>query len=97
MSDFDKEIIIHDYICETLSYQREGTDDSDTYNITGAYSLITGFANCQGYTDAFYAHYMADKFVIGKREAQQTAHTWNVVNIDGNGLMLMCILTIHIC
>ncbi|NLV34381.1 MAG: hypothetical protein GXY21_07605, partial [Clostridiaceae bacterium] len=24
MSDFDKEIIIHDYICETLSYQREG-------------------------------------------------------------------------
>ncbi|HQM95752.1 MAG TPA: transglutaminase domain-containing protein [Clostridia bacterium] len=85
MSDFDKEIIIHDYICETLSYQREGTDDSDTYNITGAYSLITGFANCQGYTDAFYmlTNMAGIKCHKVSGEAQQTAHTWNVVNIDG--------------
>ncbi|HPJ77017.1 MAG TPA: hypothetical protein PLS36_09280, partial [Clostridia bacterium] len=49
MSDFDKELVIHDYICNALVYQKEGIDTVDSYNITGAYALITGFANCQGY------------------------------------------------
>lgn len=84
MSDFDKEMIIHDFICETLNYQKEGKDEADTHNITGAYSLITGFANCQGYTDAFYmlsnmAGLKCQK-VCG--EAQGVAHTWNTICID---------------
>ncbi len=84
VNDFDKEIIIHDYICETLSYQKEGMDDIETYNITGAYSLITKSANCQGYTDAFYmlSNMAGLKCQKVSGEAQQTAHTWNIINID---------------
>nr|HPJ76736.1 hypothetical protein [Clostridia bacterium] len=53
-------------------------------NITGAYALITGFANCQGYTDAFYmltkmAGLECEK-VSG--ESQGIAHTWNVIKIE---------------
>lgn len=85
MSDYDKEIIIHDYICETLGYQKEADNDADKYNITGAYCLTTGFANCQGYTDAFYmlTNMAGIRCQKVSGEAQGTAHTWNVVNIDG--------------
>lgn len=84
MSDFDKELVIHDYICNALVYQKEGADTADSYNITGAYALITGFANCQGYTDAFYmltkmAGLECEK-VSG--ESQGIAHTWNVIKIE---------------
>lgn len=86
MSDFDKELIIHDYICNTLAYQKYGTDSNDEYNITGSYSLITGRANCQGYTDAFYmlANMTGLKCEKVAGEAEGIAHTWNIVEIEDN-------------
>lgn len=85
MSDFEKELIIHDYIIDRLEYSNEALGQDDEDNITGAYSLITGLANCQGYTDAFYmlSNMVGLKSFKVNGEVDGEAHTWNIVEIDG--------------
>jgi hypothetical protein len=84
MSDYEKEVAVHNYICSTLVYQDKGENDLESYSITSAYGLLNGRANCQGYTDAFYMFMNMLGIDCEKvsGSAEGAAHAWNVVEID---------------
>ncbi|MCR4595014.1 MAG: hypothetical protein K5761_08165 [Clostridiales bacterium] len=82
---FEKELFIHDYICNIAEY------DQSTYDTIGdtAYSaLINGKCICEGYCRAFKIlldgcginNYMVTG--IGKTSEGEEGHMWNVVTID---------------
>ena len=84
MSDYEKVLVIHDYIVNNTSYAQVFNEENlKAHTMFGV--LIDGQAVCQGYTDAF--HYMANKAgvrtinVEGKADGQ--SHAWNMVDIDG--------------
>ena len=55
---FELEVLLHDMLCETITYYDGNRDFTDANNIprnlTVIGALLDGKANCQGYTDAFY-------------------------------------------
>jgi transglutaminase/protease-like cytokinesis protein 3 len=93
MSDYDKELALHDYLVNNCQYDQrviDGTipDNSDnTYNAYGA--LINGSAVCQGYADAMYR--LLKGVGIESMSVSGTAtngvetenHAWNIVKIGG--------------
>ncbi len=86
MSDFDKELCIHDYIVKNCVY------DCDKYGAGLAYTcLFSGYASCEGYSKAM--KYLLEKAgiesltVLGDAENLQgntESHMWNLVKIDGD-------------
>ncbi len=87
MSDYEKEITIHDYIVEHVTYDLTANPDPAVYTIYGA--LINQKAVCHGYAESF--HYMAylagleNEVVRGDAIQNGTliGHAWNVVQIEG--------------
>lgn len=55
---FELEVLLHDMLCERITYydgNRNFSDPNDIpRNLTVIGALLDGKANCQGYTDAFY-------------------------------------------
>lgn len=97
MSELEKELVIHKYMCEHISYDGEALENAkmnqmkkadkvyrDSFTAYGA--LINGKAVCAGYAGAFKL--LADKagleniIVTGSLEGG-LSHEWNKVNIDG--------------
>jgi transglutaminase/protease-like cytokinesis protein 3 len=93
MSDYDKELALHDYLVNNCQYDQrviDGTipdNSDDTYNAYGA--LINGSAVCQGYADAMYR--LLKGVGIESMSVSGTAtngvetenHAWNIVKIGG--------------
>ena len=86
-SDFEKELYIHDYICENTVYDSFAADSLENapQNTLSSYgALVEGKAICEGYSKAF--KYLCDKagipcsLVLGKYE--DTPHMWNIVFLD---------------
>jgi len=85
MSDFEKELYIHDRIIENCSYKHEGAlDESTAYG-----ALVKGKAACEGYAKA--AKLLLDMcsveayVIVGQSknpEGKYEGHMWDVVKIN---------------
>lgn len=92
MSDYQKEIIIHDFLVKTIKYDYEAANSiipqiNEAYNVLGA--LLKRRAVCWGIACAFklLCDYCKVKsfVVIGDTKPKQGAagHAWNMVKLDG--------------
>ena len=83
MSDFQKELILHDYLVENCHYSSdtEQDSDSDIYRAYGA--LVNRDAVCNGYAEALQLMFncvgVESKFVVGT--ADGVDHAWNLVKL----------------
>ncbi|MBR5283659.1 MAG: hypothetical protein IKU27_01205, partial [Clostridia bacterium] len=79
MSEFEKELYIHDALAEKVTYIESG----NAHNAYGA--LVEGEAVCEGYAEAFQAllHRVGIRSFIVTGESQDQPHGWNLVRIDG--------------
>ena len=80
MSEFERELIIHDRLAEKVTYT---TEPENAHNSYGA--VVEGEAVCEGYARAF--QYALDTVGIQAQTVTGTAgggHAWNLVRIDGN-------------
>ena len=88
MSDYEKELIIHDYIVMNCTYdiasQNNNTIPDTSYTSYGA--LVLGVAVCQGYSGAFklFMDLLDIECDIITGQAGGESHAWNRVKIDGD-------------
>lgn len=83
-SDWELELMLHDWMCENISYYDVDFSIEFTekrpLNVIGA--LLDGKANCQGYTDCFYLLGSMAGFVVDKQSEDD--HTFNTIKQGGN-------------
>ncbi len=93
-SELEKERIIHDVLCNWITYTIDETTDEDD-NAVGA--ILNGKANCDGYTDAFYllcslagleAGYMGYDVYSEEKENGDQNHIWNLVKVNDKWVMV---------
>lgn len=91
MSDYEKELCIHDYIVENTVYGFSLSHDDSEFNAYGV--LVNGRAVCSGYAAAMNLLLRCagvdSKIVIGdatdiySKDSKTEKHAWNQVKIDG--------------
>lgn len=83
MSDYVKELTVHDYLVETCIYGYP-LDEEDAYNAYGA--LVERRAVCDGYAESFamLCECMGIRCDIVTGVADDELHAWNQVLIDGS-------------
>ena len=92
MTDFQKEIAIHDYIVNTTTYDvanaEANTLPRSRYTASGV--LIDHVAVCEGYCEAFklLLNLCNIKCDIVYGLSSDTPHAWNIVNLEGNWYMV---------
>ena len=88
MSDLDKVIAIHDYLCEDIAYPYADLlhDElgDDVHNLKGA--VLDKSAVCDGYASAF--QYYMHKLGIPCNIVTNQNHAWNQVCLDGKWYMV---------
>ena len=86
MSDYEKTLAIHDWICKNVSYEQ--ADDTSDQDIYGA--LVNRKALCAGYAEAF--SYLLGKVGVKSsvvsgdaidKNGNRISHAWNIVYING--------------
>ncbi len=84
-SDYEAELIIHDWICENVTYVDTGDDDM-RYTAYGA--LVNGQAICEGYARAMQLLCnelsIPCSLVCGTSLERDENHMWNVIEIGGD-------------
>ncbi len=84
MTEFEKEVALHDYLVENCEYSRDTSQPpgSDIYRAYGA--LVNGDAVCNGYAEAlqllFACAGIESQFVVGTADGVE--HAWNLVCLD---------------
>lgn len=88
MGDYEKEMVIHDYLVNAVRYDTTSLLPPSAYTIYGA--LIENEAVCHGYAESFrYMAYLAgleSEIVLGEAlsgSGQRIGHAWNMVTIEG--------------
>ena len=87
--DYRLEVFIHDVILDNVTYLNGTTDVDDPMNpprhLTAVGALLDGYANCQGYTDAFYTLASIAGFEVGRMTVENAdgGHIVNTILIDG--------------
>jgi len=85
MSEFDKELVIHDYLVNNVAYDTKNNPPvDDSYTSYGA--LIKGVAVCEGYAEAAYRLLNAagvQNYIIDGNVGA-VLHAWNIVKINNN-------------
>lgn len=80
MTDYEKELVIHDRLVSQVDYDLNAPNPYDAYG-----ALVNGRAVCEGYAEAF--QYLLHRagiqsfLVIGS--SRGVGHEWNAVRIDG--------------
>ena len=88
--DYEKELYLHNQLLATCIYDQPATESSVRFpNAYSAYgALVEGKAVCEGYAKAMQLLLNTAKIdatvVRGYSADQQTAHMWNLVNINNN-------------
>lgn len=93
MSDYERELAIHDYIIENASYDSNALSalpffepDPDNTNPYGA--LVNGRAVCSGYSSAFqlFMDLIGVECITVEGEGNPTReeHAWNMVRLEGD-------------
>ncbi len=82
MPDYQKELLIHDYIIENCTYQ-DSSDSKAQYTAYGC--LVQGEAVCEGYAESARLLFQAAGLDCYYVEGAGTSanHAWNCVQIDG--------------
>ncbi|MCC8013880.1 MAG: hypothetical protein LIO87_01685 [Eubacterium sp.] len=89
LSDYEKELAIHNYVCEKITYSK----DEALSDITNCYGgLINGLGNCQAYTDTFSLLCGLEGFDCGRAacKADGTDHSLNYIVINGGYYFVDC-------
>ncbi len=85
MSDFDRELYLHDYIVKNCKYDKKADNNKnhDPYTIYGC--LINQKAVCSGYTRAFQylLSYAGIKSITVDGSDTDSGHVWNAVKLGG--------------
>ena len=90
MSDYQKEICIHDYLCRNIQYDNKCIDNKNSnilsHTIWGVF--IEKKAVCDGISKAFkyMCNIMGIKCIVEKGRADDgdvEKHTWNIIKLDG--------------
>ena len=83
--DYDKILLIHDYICDSVDYENDGTQDNIRFTAYGA--LCKGRAVCQGYAVLFYRMCkeagVSVRVIAGMGDGQP--HAWNIAKSSMDG------------
>jgi hypothetical protein len=83
MTDYEKEIALHDYILKMTRYDKENQWPVESHTAYGA--LVNGVAVCDGYAEAFDLLLkkagIKSKIIYGSLDGE--LHAWNMVEING--------------
>lgn len=80
MTDLEKVLIVHDYICDNYYYKENEEDDRLSIR-TALKFFRAGYGVCGGYADAF--KYCMKYLGIPCQFATTKTHQWDIVAIDG--------------
>ncbi len=83
-SDFEKELIIHDALCKTVTYDSDFDFDGKNNIYTAYGALVNGRAVCEGYARAFklLCRYADIKCILITGDSRGVGHMWNMVELD---------------
>ena len=97
-SDYEKELRIHDWICQNVEYDYEGTDKSKLSRVIASHNILGVFAyhkaQCEGIAKAVKVLLNAVDIkcivVTGNsmKNGKSLPHAWNIVNINGDPYQL---------
>ena len=82
-NDFEKEVIIHDMLCKTVTYNSEfESNKGSVYSIYGA--LVNGMAVCEGYSRAFklLCQTVGIECILVTGDSKGVGHMWNMVKLE---------------
>ena len=85
MSDIDKVLFVHDYLCANTVYDKDGYESGknspDIFNMYGVFG--DNLAVCQGYAHA--ACYLLNRYGVecGVASSDKANHAWNIVKVNG--------------
>lgn len=84
MSEFERELYLHDYLVKNCKYLEKDLDDKDSYTIYGC--LVNQNAVCMGYTAAFQLllSYVGINSITVTGSNTAAGHIWNAVKIEGD-------------
>ncbi len=85
-NDFEKELIIHDYLCKTASYDDEYDSSFGNTAYTAYGALVNGSAVCEGYARAFklLCRSAGLECILVTGDSKGVGHMWNMVKLEGN-------------
>ena len=97
-SDYEKELRVHDWICQNIEYDYEGSDKNKITRVIASHNILGVFAyhkaQCEGIAKAVKVLLNAVDVkcivVIGTalKDGVSEPHAWNIVNIDGEPYQL---------
>ena len=97
-TEYEKELKVHDWLCNFVSYDYDGADINDPVRFMEAHNIVGVFAHhraqCEGIAKAVKVLLNAVDIkcivVTGKADGngQNGPHAWNIVNIDGKAYQL---------
>lgn len=97
-TEYEKELKIHDWMCNFVSYDFDGADINNPVRFMEAHNIVGVFAHhraqCEGIAKAVKVLLNAVdvKCIVATGNAdgngQKGPHAWNIVNIDGNAYQL---------
>lgn len=88
-TDYEKFVMIYDYIVHNITYDTKGLNDKDPLVYTAWAAAIRHKAVCQGYASLLYRMLwqagVPNRFIGGRKVQNdpETAHAWNIVKING--------------
>lgn len=92
-TDYEKEKKVHDWLCENIKYDYQGSDINDVTSIITSHNIIGVFAHhkaqCEGIAKAVKVllNSVDVRCIVatgnGTEDGQSEPHAWNVVNLDG--------------
>ena len=97
-NDYEKELRVHDWICQNVDYDYEGTDKEKISRVIASHNILGVFAyhkaQCEGIAKAvkvlLNAVDMKCIVVTGMagKDGNMGPHAWNIVDIDGEPYQL---------
>lgn len=97
-NDYEKELRVHDWICQNVEYDYEGTDKDKVSRVIASHNILGVFAHhkaqCEGIAKAVKVLLNAVDVkcivVTGDsiKSGQCVPHAWNIVDIDGEPYQL---------
>ncbi len=92
-STYDKIKAVHDYICNTVTYSRETSNEIPGYDYRSAYdALVSGQGVCSSYALLFqkFMDQMGIPCYVAIGTLNGVGHAWNVVQLDGQWYHMDC-------
>ena len=97
-SDYEKELRVHDWICQNVAYDYEGTDKDKVSRVIASHNILGVFAyhkaQCEGIAKAVKVLLNAVdvKCIVvtgtAGKDGNMGPHAWTIVNIDGEPYQL---------